>query len=133
MSRFLSHRPLKSNARLAKAWQRKSEKQEYQTDKWYSNYSERPRKPKMESLEVVRVGNHRLQLITSNTCKMYINQEGFKLRIEPEGKMSIRRTNTPTGAEYTISFAGSEEWEYIKAVFQTFAFITGTDNGFRSP
>ena len=47
----------------------------------------------------------------------------FQPSIEPEGKMSIRRTNTPIGAEYDISFAGSEEWEYIKAVFQTFAFI----------
>ena len=54
---------------------------------------------------------------------MFINQEGFKLPIEPEGKMSIRRTNTPIGAEYDISFAGSEEWEYIKVIFQTFAFI----------
>lgn len=128
MSRFLSHRPLKSNARLAKAWQRKLEEQPEPR----LTFEPKKRKP-MEVLEVIRIGNHRLQLITKNSCKMFINQEGFKLHIEPEGKMSISRVNTLLGAEYTISFAGSEEWEYIKAVFQTFAFIAGTDNGFRSP
>lgn len=128
MSRFLSHRPLKSNARLAKAWQRKLEEQPEPR----LTFEPKKRKP-MKVLEVIRIGNHRLQLITKNSCKMFINQEGFKLHIEPEGKMSISRVNTLLGAEYTISFAGSEEWEYIKAVFQTFAFIAGTDNGFRSP
>lgn len=128
MSRFLSHRPLKSNARLAKAWQRKSEEQKEPR----LTFDYKKKKP-MEFLKVIFVGNHRLQMITNNSCKMYINQEGFKLRIEPEGKMSVSRVNTPIGAEYTISFAGSEEWEYIKSVFQAFAFIAGTDNGFRSP
>lgn len=128
MSRFLTHRPLKSNARLAKAWQRKLEEQPEPR----LTFEPKKKKP-MKSLEAIRIGNHRLQLITNNSCRMFINQEGFKLPIEPEGKMSISRVNTLLGAEYTISFAGSEEWEYIKSVFQAFAFIAGTDNGFRSP
>lgn len=119
---------MKSNARLAKAWQRKLENQ---TEPRLT-FEPKKKKP-MEFLEVICVGNHRLQLITNNSCKMYINQEGFKLRIEPKGRMSVSRVNTPIEAEYTISFAGSEEWEYIKSVFQAFAFIAGTDNGFRSP
>jgi len=54
---------------------------------------------------------------------MFINTPGFKLPIEPEGRMSIKRTNTPIGAEYHVTFAGSEEWEYLKAVFAAFAFM----------
>ena len=77
----------------------------------------------MELLEVVAHGPHRLQLVTQHTCIMFINTPGFKLPIEPEGNMSIKRTNTLIGAEYHITFAGSEEWEYLKAVFAAFAFM----------
>ena len=37
--------------------------------------------------------------------------------------LSIKRINTPIGAEYHITFAGSGEWEYLKAVFAAFAFM----------
>ena len=124
MSRHLKHRPLKADTILGKAWERKQEKQEYQTEKWYSGYSSRPRKPKVELLEVIAHGPHRLQLVTHHTCIMFINTPGFKLPIEPEGKMlSISRINTPIGAEYTVTFAGEKEWEYLKAVFAAFAFM----------
>ena len=72
---------------------------------------------------VVAHGPHRIQLIIKHTCIMFINTPGFKLPIEPEGNMSIRRTNTPIGAEYHVTFSGSEEWEYLKAVFAAFAFM----------
>ena len=77
----------------------------------------------MQSLQVIPQGQHRLQRITNNTAKMYINTPGFKNRIEPEGKMSISRVNTPIGAEYSLTFAGEEEWEYIKVVFMAMAFM----------
>ena len=78
----------------------------------------------MELLEVVAHGPHRLQLVTKHTCIMFINTPGFKLPIEPEGKMlSIKRTNTLIGAEYHVTFAGSAEWNYLKAVFAAFAFM----------
>lgn len=77
----------------------------------------------MKLLDIISHGPHRLQLITNNYCVMLINTPGFKLPIEPEGKMSIKRTKTPIGAEYHITFAGSEEWEYLKAVFAAFAFM----------
>ena len=77
----------------------------------------------MEFLDVIKHGNHRLQLITQNSCKMYINTPGFKLKIEPEGKMNISRVNTTIGAEYSINFASEVEREYIKAVFMAFAFM----------
>ena len=77
----------------------------------------------MELLEVVAHGPHRLQLVTQHTCIMFINTPGFKLPIEPEGRMSIKRTNTSIGAEYHITFAGLSEWTYIKAVFAAFAFM----------
>lgn len=77
----------------------------------------------MELPKVITHGTHHLQLVTNNTCIMFINTPGFKLSIEPGGKMSIKRTNTPIGAEYHITFAGSDEWEYLKAVFAAFAFM----------
>lgn len=120
MGKHLSHRPLKSNSRLGKRWERKQEEKEYVERDSFFRYKE-PRK--VELLEVFRQGNHRLQLITRNTCKIYINQEGFKMRIEPEGKMSVSRVNTPIGAEYDISFAGDEEWSYIKSAFMALAFM----------
>ncbi len=81
-------------------------------------------KKKVELLEVVAHGPHRLQLVTNHTCIMRINTPGFKLPIEPERKMlSIKKINTPIGAEYHVTFAGSEEWEYLKVVFAAFAFM----------
>lgn len=110
--------------KLQKRYERKFESGDRQDRSIkFELYHKQRVRTKVELLEVIRIKDHRLQLITRNSCKMFINQEGFKLPIEPEGKMSIRRTNTPIGAEYDISFAGSEEWDYIKAVFQTFAFM----------
>lgn len=77
----------------------------------------------MQFLEVIPQGQHRLQRITQGSAKMYINTPGFKNRIEPEGKMSISRVNTPIGAEYSLTFAGEEEWEYIKVAFMAMAFM----------
>lgn len=121
MSKFLSHQPLKSNTRLQKAWQRKSEEKE-QFDSSLL-FKEKRKRTKVELLEVVAHGPHRLQLVTQHTCIMFINTPGFKLPIEPEGRMSIKRTNTSIGAEYHITFAGLSEWTYIKAVFAAFAFM----------
>lgn len=124
MSRFLSQKPLKSNAKLQKAWEKKNENQELRPPK-SGYYKDRP---KMEFLSVIKHGNHRLQLISKGQAKMYINTPGFKQRIEPEGKMSVSRVNTPIGAEYSLTFAGPEEWEYIKSVFMAFAFMAGKWN-----
>ena len=120
MSRHLKHRPLKANARLGKAWDRKQEANRNTVqERWYPDPVRKP----MQFLEVIPQGQHRLQRITNNTAKMFINTPGFKNRIEPEGKMSISRVNTPIGAEYSLTFAGEEEWEYIKVAFMAMAFI----------
>jgi hypothetical protein len=121
MSRHLKYRPIKANARLGKAWDRKQEAiRDTVQERWYPDPMQR--KP-MQFLEVIPQGQHRLQRITNSTAKMYINTPGFKNRIEPEGKMSVSRVNTPIGAEYSLTFAGEEEWEYIKTVFMALAFL----------
>lgn len=120
MSRHLKHRPLKANARLGKAWDRKQEaKRDTLQERWYPDPVRKP----MQFLEVIPQGQHRLQRITQGSAKMYINTPGFKNRVEPEGKMSVSRVNTPIGAEYSLTFAGEEEWEYIKAAFMAMAFM----------
>ena len=120
MSRHLKHRPLKANARLGKAWDRKQEaKRDTVQERWYLDPVRKP----MQFLEVIPQGQHRLQRITQGSAKMFINTPGFKNRIEPEGKMSVSRVNTPIKAEYSLTFAGEEEWEYIKAAFMAMAFM----------
>ena len=110
---------------LQKSWERKFEEGDRQDRSFkYDHWKKKREKTKVELLEVVAHGPHRLQLVTQHTCIMFINTPGFKLPIEPEGKMlSIKRTNTPIGAEYHVTFAGSEEWEYLKTVFAAFAFM----------
>lgn len=121
MSRHLKHRPLKANTKLGKAWDRKIHSN---PDVGKRNYSfKAPKETKVELFEVIPQGQHRLQRITQGSAKMFINTPGFKNRVEPEGKMSVSRVNTPIGAEYSFTFAGEEEWEYIKTVFMALAFM----------
>ena len=115
---------MKAARRLQKSWERKFEEGNRQDRSFkYDLWKKKRDRTKVELLEVVAHGPHRLQLVTKHTCIMFINTPGFKLPIEPEGNMSIKRTNTPIGAEYHVTFAGSEEWEYLKAVFAAFAFM----------
>lgn len=111
-------------SKLQKSWERKREEGNRQDHSIkFEFYKKKRERTKVELLEVIAHGPHRLQLVTKNSCKMYINTPDFKLPIEPEGNMSIKRINTPIGAEYHVTFAGSEEWEYLKAVFAAFAFM----------
>ena len=115
---------MKATHRLQKSWERKFEEGDRQDRSFKYNFWKKKReRTKVELLETISHGPHRLQLVIKNSCIMFINTPGFKLPIEPEGNMSIKRTNTQIGAEYHITFAGSDEWTYIKAVFAAFAFM----------
>ena len=115
---------MKAAQRLQKSWERKFEEGDRQDRSFkYDLWKKKRERTKVERLEIIAHGQHRLQLVTKNSCIMFINTPGFKLPIEPEGKMITKRTNTPIGAEYHVTFAGSAEWEYLKAVFAAFAFM----------
>lgn len=69
------------------------------------------------------VGLHSLTRDTQGTAQFTIRDSSFKLRIEPVGKMSVRRISRYNGMEYNFTFAGDEEYTYIRSVFEAFCIL----------
>lgn len=66
---------------------------------------------------------HSLTRDTQGTAQFTIRDRSFKLRIEPVGNMSVRRIARYNGMEYNFTFAGEEEYAYIRSVFEAFCIL----------
>lgn len=73
------------------------------------------------------IGTHSLTRDTQGTAQFTIRDCSFKLRIEPVGKMSVKRIPRYNGMEYNFTFAGEEEYTYIRSVFEAFCILVQKD------
>ena len=73
------------------------------------------------------VGCHSLTRDTQGTAQFTIRDPSFKLRIEPVGKMTVKRIPRYNGMEYNFTFAGDEEYTYIRSVFEAFCILVKRD------
>lgn len=69
------------------------------------------------------IGTHCLNRDTQGTANFTIRDRNFKLRVEPVGKMSVSRFPRFNGMEYNFTFAGDEEYAYIRSVFEAFCLM----------
>lgn len=69
------------------------------------------------------IGLHCLNRNTQGTAQFTIRDRNFKLRVEPVGKMSVSRFPRFNGMEYNFTFAGDEEYAYIRSVFEAFCLM----------
>ena len=69
------------------------------------------------------IGFHCLNRNTQGTAQFTIRDRNFKLWVEPIGKMSVSRFPRFNGMEYNFTFAGEEEYAYIRSVFEAFCIL----------
>lgn len=74
------------------------------------------------------IGLHCLNRNTQETAQFTIRNRNFKLRVEPVGKMSVTRFPRFNGMEYNFTFAGDEEYAYIRSVFEAFCLMANASD-----